>query len=439
VWQAHHAILLHNEIERGRALLSEAMAMSRGLGLTEVELLARGLFGFTLVTEGKLAEGMRYLDETATAAIAGELRDPEMRGQACCYVLTACEQVGDLVRAGQWHRQVRDRFVELDERIGLTFCRKHYTNILLLSGEWAEAEAELDRMRAERLPEIQVLVAEATTMLGELRRRQGRREEASALFEEEAAHPRSLLGRAALDLDSGRAGAALRLADRYLRALGEPIRTDHVPGLWLVVRAASAESDVDRAAAAATTIEVLASGLGTELMRALAAASWGYVARARGELEAARQHFEEAVALFARSRSPFEMAHTRLDLAETLRRLDDDAGAAVESRAALAAFARLGAADGVARAQRALEGAAAGDDGGASGIADSHDLGNPPLSDRELEVLRLVAQGLSNAEVADRLCLSAHTVKRHVANILGKLDLPTRAAAAAFFVRSGRA
>jgi len=58
------------------------------------------------------------------------------------------------------------------------------------------------------------------------------------------------------------------------------------------------------------------------------------------------------------------------------------------------------------------------------------------LSDREREVLRLVADGLSNARIAEQLRLSDHTVKRHVANILLKLDLPTRAAAAALIGRS---
>lgn len=53
------------------------------------------------------------------------------------------------------------------------------------------------------------------------------------------------------------------------------------------------------------------------------------------------------------------------------------------------------------------------------------------LSAREQEVLGLIAEGLSNAAIADRLRISDHTVKRHVANILLKLDLPTRAAAAA--------
>ena len=59
------------------------------------------------------------------------------------------------------------------------------------------------------------------------------------------------------------------------------------------------------------------------------------------------------------------------------------------------------------------------------------------LTPRELEVLTLVAQGLSNADIAGRLVLSEHTVHRHLANILRKLGLPARAAAAAWGVRSG--
>ncbi len=61
------------------------------------------------------------------------------------------------------------------------------------------------------------------------------------------------------------------------------------------------------------------------------------------------------------------------------------------------------------------------------------------LSKREREVLVLVAEGLSNPAIAARLRVSNHTVKRHVANILLKLDLPTRTAAAAFASRQSRA
>ena len=59
------------------------------------------------------------------------------------------------------------------------------------------------------------------------------------------------------------------------------------------------------------------------------------------------------------------------------------------------------------------------------------------LTPRELDVLKLVAQGLSNADIARRLVLSEHTVHRHLANILRKLDLSSRAGAAAWGVRAG--
>jgi ATP/maltotriose-dependent transcriptional regulator MalT len=66
-----------------------------------------------------------------------------------------------------------------------------------------------------------------------------------------------------------------------------------------------------------------------------------------------------------------------------------------------------------------------------------HSLRDGELSGRELQVLALVADGLSDGEIADRLVLSRHTVHRHVANIRAKLRQPSRAAAAAKAARDG--
>ena len=90
-------------------------------------------------------------------------------------------------------------------------------------------------------------------------------------------------------------------------------------------------------------------------------------------------------------------------------------GSADEDLAAVAEFLGL-----PAPARRAPE---------ASGIEE--------LSDREREVLGLVAEGLSDAEIAERLVLSPHTVHRHVANIRRKLGLRSRSAAAAAAARAG--
>jgi len=63
--------------------------------------------------------------------------------------------------------------------------------------------------------------------------------------------------------------------------------------------------------------------------------------------------------------------------------------------------------------------------------------GKGELTRRQLEILRFIAQGLSNPEIAARLSLSDHTVKRHVANLLTKLRLTSRAAAAAYAAQQG--
>jgi DNA-binding NarL/FixJ family response regulator len=69
----------------------------------------------------------------------------------------------------------------------------------------------------------------------------------------------------------------------------------------------------------------------------------------------------------------------------------------------------------------------------------AEEVGGPlgELTARELEVLGLIAQGLTNAGIADRLVISEHTVHRHVSNILGKLDAPTRSAASALAAQHG--
>ncbi|MGH3455724.1 MAG: response regulator transcription factor, partial [Nocardioidaceae bacterium] len=64
-------------------------------------------------------------------------------------------------------------------------------------------------------------------------------------------------------------------------------------------------------------------------------------------------------------------------------------------------------------------------------------VGSEALSPREVDILRLVAQGLSNTEIAERLFLSPHTVHRHVANIRTKLGVPSRAAAVGYATRHG--
>ena len=134
---------------------------------------------------------------------------------------------------------------------------------------------------------------------------------------------------------------------------------------------------------------------------------------------------------FTRCAAPFKTSCARYELARTLARMGCKDAALDEASRAAEIFERIGAAAEHARASALM-----------------HDLSSPPPSDagdcehsrltrREQEILREIAQGKTNAQIAAELSLSEHTVHRHVANILSKLDLRSRVAASAFAAARG--
>jgi ATP/maltotriose-dependent transcriptional regulator MalT len=255
-------------------------------------------------------------------------------------------------------------------------------------------------------------VPEAISRLGELRRRQGRSREAETLFAQIDTHPRAILGRGWLALDSGNARAAVEMGERYFRQCGKGDRLSRLPGLELLVEAYAALGDIAAATTALAELTELAERLATAAPRAMARTAAGHVACAAGQHDAARREFEDAVAAFERHGAPYESARARYALARCLAALGRPAEAAQEVKKADESLRALGAA------------------------------GEPPpkrsgLTSREQDVIRLVSRGLSNKEIATALGLSEHTVHRHVGNILTRLDLPSRSAAVAHAARLG--
>jgi DNA-binding NarL/FixJ family response regulator len=193
---------------------------------------------------------------------------------------------------------------------------------------------------------------------------------------------------------------------------------------------------VEAAAAALEELTHIATALGTEPLRASYTYCAGVIAAAQGDHLTARPLLEDATDLYAQGGARYEAARARLALAQTLAALGRHSTAAQEAESAAASFHELGAEFALGRAQAflvALQGHSSEEDTVASSAV--RPLGG--LTPRETEVLRLVAQGMTNAEIASRLCLSSHTVHRHVANILTKLDAPSRAAATAWAVQRG--
>jgi DNA-binding CsgD family transcriptional regulator len=129
--------------------------------------------------------------------------------------------------------------------------------------------------------------------------------------------------------------------------------------------------------------------------------------------------------------APYEAARTRVLIAEASRIVGDVTTADLELQGARATFADLGATPDVARVDR-LRGRKAGSET----VAANRPVAGG-LSARELEVLRLVAAGMTNRAIAETLVISEKTVARHVSNIFTKLDLSTRSAATAYAYEHG--
>jgi ATP/maltotriose-dependent transcriptional regulator MalT len=409
----------------GAARLARAAAeLGRKLGVADLEAIGLALEGMTLVRRGRVEEGMRLLDEGSIIARAEELQSPISQGWALCYLISACEGVGDFPRATQWCTAVSS----IAERWGAQqmrgICRSAYGNVLATNGDWAAAELELTAAVGDLEAARPGMAAGGLARLGDLRARQGRAAEARALYERAGTHLRALVGLGSLALDDDPAAAA-DAAERALRRVAPSAVLDRVPALELLVRARLGLGELEAAAAACAELERAGADLGTPYMRGRARRVAGEVAAARGDREAARRIFEDAVDLLAESAAAYETALARLSLAGALAALGRGEPAAAEARAAREVFATLGAARDVARVD------AVGRDGAVVRGA----LGE--LTPRELDVLRLVAQGLSDAEIAERLVLSQHTVHRHVANVRAKLRLPSRAAAVAYAARAG--
>ena len=433
IHEGHIAVALEEDTGKARELAARAVELGRMFRAPELEMLGLGLEGRALVSEGELEEGMRCLDEATTVALAGEARLLYCVAWACCYLISACERVRDFDRAAQWCARVGD-FCGRHDIFLLNTCRAHYASVLSWQGRWDEAESQLtaavDGLRASRPP----MVGDAIARLGELRRRQGRPAEAAELFARSETHTLSLLGRAALALDSDQPAEAAELADRYLRRFADRGRVERSLGLELAIRALARLGERDAAADALSELREIAARARTRPVLAAVSSADGTLAASSGDHDAARRSFEDAIDLLAACEAPFETGRVRLDLAATLDALGRRDQARREIETAIASFREIGAEAERARAETMLEQLREESVTRPTNKAEGP-LGG--LSRRELEVLDLVAHGLTNREIAARLVLSEHTVNRHVANILRKLGLNSRAAAASLAGRHG--
>jgi LuxR family transcriptional regulator, maltose regulon positive regulatory protein len=418
IWDGFLALQEGPDVVKGRRHARQAVELSEAAGAEDTAVLALALEGLAAVIGGEVRTGMSLLDEAVAVAVGGELTDPDYIYRTCCCMIDACEQVRDYGRAVEWCDRLREVAERWDVPSFIITCRIKYSGVLLWRGEWEAVEAELNAVRAD----TGALPRSASARLAELRRRQGRTEEAQALLQEAGMHTAGVLVRAGLALDSGDPEQALDMAGGLLRRIPEGARTERIGALEIRLRA---EVQLGRAeAAAATTAEMkeIASTVGTGPLLAAAHTAHGRLAVLHGDLAAARTAFEESARLYETSGSAYECARARLELASVLEVAGQPDQAAGHAAAAAAVLEPMGAALELARARALLE---------------EREPAKNPLTARQREVLALVAEGLTDREIGERLFISEYTVHRHVSDILTRLGVSSRTGAAARALREG--
>ncbi len=405
--------------ERERRAMA-ALTIARRFADRDLEFSAQALLGHAYVVSGRVEEGMSLIDEAMAAVAGGEVAGVDSIGEIYCRLLGACERATDIRRAEQWMSAAR-RFVAWGDFVAPT-CRLHYGGILISVGRWAEAEQEL--MAAARVFEggYRGMRAAPLMRLAALRLRQGRFEEAERLLEGCESRPAARQVLAAIALARGNLALAEDLARLCLDGKGGFVPAC-APLLELLVSIHVARDDVGAAREALERLSAVAAADSNPTLAAAAELAAGRVLAAEGD-ERAASHLQAALDAFTALDLPLEAARAQLELARALAP-KAPAGAVAEARLALAAFESLGAgadADATASLLRSLGVKAAR--AGPRGIG--------VLTKREREILELLALGLSNPEIAARLYLSRKTVQHHVAHVLAKLDLGSRAQAAAY-------
>jgi ATP/maltotriose-dependent transcriptional regulator MalT len=361
---------------------------------------------------------MAAFDEAMVAVVAGEL-SPVVVGTVYCSMLEGCQEILEWRRAREWTEALTAWCGKQPEMVTFSGrCLVHRAEILHLHGAWPESVEEA-RRAGERLAQAAdswatggafYRQAEVYRVLGDFTAAEDAYQQASRWGRQ----PQP--GLALLRLVQGRTDAA---ASGIRRMLAET--TDRLGRAKLLpaqVEIMLAVGDVQGARDAAGELAEIAEHYHTPALRAVADHARGAMLLTEGDARAALVALRGAWQAWQELEAPYEAVRVRVLVGLGCRALGDEEAAAMELEAARTVFAQLGAAPDLARVEALAHREAAWKAHG--------------LTERELQVLRLVATGTTNHAIASQLFVAEKTVDRHVSNIFTKLGVSSRAAATAY-------
>jgi DNA-binding NarL/FixJ family response regulator len=411
--------MAHGDYEDGYATAAKAVVLGERFGDADLVWLAVDEQGRALIHQGRVEEGLGLVDEALIAATSGEL-SPVVTGIVYCNTIAFCQSMYELRHARDWTRALAQWCDEQPDMVAHNgLCLVHRAEIMQFQGAWSEALEEA-RRAAERFTEgvlNQLACGRAFYRQGELHRLRGELVDAERAFKEASrlgCEPQP--GLALLRLAQADADAAVGAIRRAVSEATDPLRRAALLPAYVEVMLALGE--VEEARSASRELAQIAQRQGTEVLTAMAAQAEGTVALAEGDATAALAALRLAAERWSALDVPFETARTRVLLGRACAALGDDDTASLELEAARGVFEQLGAEPELRRLDSSARVPASGRAYG--------------LTARELEVLRLVAVGKSNREIAAELLISDHTARRHLQNIFRKLGVSSRTAATSF-------